>query len=90
MALTNNFIKTENNFLGSLVLADAYWRVESVNSTKLAAQATVSVNKVDGDKKEQVATKSYNFTPDMQGDNPIRQAYKYLKTLPEFAGATDC
>lgn len=27
---------------------------------------------------------------DMQGDNPIRQAYKYLKTLPEFAGATDC
>lgn len=27
---------------------------------------------------------------DMQGDNPIRQAYLHLKTLPEFAGATDC
>jgi hypothetical protein len=27
---------------------------------------------------------------DLTGDNPIRQAYKYLKTLPEFAGAVDC
>lgn len=27
---------------------------------------------------------------DILGDNPIRQAYLHLKTLPEFAGATDC
>lgn len=26
----------------------------------------------------------------IDGENPIKQAYKYLKTLPEFAGATDC
>jgi hypothetical protein len=26
----------------------------------------------------------------LDGENPIKQAYKYLKTLPEFAGATDC
>jgi hypothetical protein len=26
----------------------------------------------------------------IDGENPIKQAYEYLKTLPEFAGATDC
>jgi hypothetical protein len=27
---------------------------------------------------------------DIKGDNPIKQAYIYLKTLPEFADAEDC
>jgi hypothetical protein len=27
---------------------------------------------------------------DIEGKNPIAQAYNHLKTLPEFAGATDC
>jgi hypothetical protein len=27
---------------------------------------------------------------DIDGENPVRQAYLHLKTLPEFAGATDC
>jgi hypothetical protein len=26
----------------------------------------------------------------LNGSNPLAQAYEYLKTLPEFAGATDC
>jgi len=26
----------------------------------------------------------------IDGANPIAQAYAHLKTLPEFAGATDC
>lgn len=26
---------------------------------------------------------------DIAGDNPIKQAYEHLKTLPEFAGAAD-
>ena len=26
----------------------------------------------------------------IDGENPIKQAYEYLKTSPEFAGATDC
>lgn len=28
-------------------------------------------------------------TYDIAGDNPIKQAYEHLKTLPEFADATD-
>lgn len=27
---------------------------------------------------------------DIEGGNPIAQAYSHLKTLPEFAGAIDC
>lgn len=27
---------------------------------------------------------------DMNGANPYAQAYSYIKTLPEFANATDC
>jgi len=35
---------------------------------------------------EKVVSAAYNF----DGKNPIAQAYEHLKTLPEFAGATDC
>jgi len=27
---------------------------------------------------------------DLDGENPIKQAYIHLKTLPEFADAVDC
>jgi len=27
---------------------------------------------------------------DIEGKNPIAQAYEYLKTLPDFTGAIDC
>ncbi|MNF53962.1 hypothetical protein D3C84_353710 [compost metagenome] len=26
----------------------------------------------------------------LEGDNPFKQAYEYLKTQPEFEGGTDC
>ena len=32
----------------------------------------------------------FQFTPDLESaDNFIKQAYEYLKTLPEFSGAID-
>ena len=34
--------------------------------------------------------RSYEFLPNMDAGNFIAQAYAHLKTLPEFAGATDC
>jgi hypothetical protein len=33
---------------------------------------------------------TYSCAYDLDGSNPIKQAYAYLKNLPEFAGATDC
>lgn len=29
-------------------------------------------------------------TYNLDGSNPIKQAYEHLKALPEFAGAVDC
>jgi hypothetical protein len=34
--------------------------------------------------------KTYRFAPSLDGKNFITQAYEHLKTLPEFAGATNC
>ena len=36
------------------------------------------------------ADNGYSCSYDITGENPIKQAYEYLKTLPEFANATDC
>jgi hypothetical protein len=65
-----------------------YIKVESVTVSKNKVQAVVSFT--DEDKKQKLFEKSFAFSPLMDGDNFIRQAYKHLKTLPEFAGATDC
>jgi hypothetical protein len=90
MALKKTFTQTQEPFSGSLEIADAYWRVEQVVATKSEAQCVVTINKKDGDSVEQVANKRYSFAPKLDGRNFIAQAYEHLKTLPEFAGATDC
>jgi len=33
---------------------------------------------------------TYGCSINLDGENPVRQAYLYLKTLPEFADAVDC
>ena len=45
---------------------------------------------VNGTVDVAVQTKSYDCAYDLAGGNAHTQAYEYLKTLPEFAGATDC
>lgn len=32
----------------------------------------------------------FNTSYDINGENPIKQAYLHLKTLPEFSDAVDC
>jgi hypothetical protein len=65
-----------------------YIRVGSVSSSKTEATAVVSFLESEGGKLlyEQI----YGFAIDLAGDNPIKQAYEHLKTLPEFEGAEDC
>jgi len=36
------------------------------------------------------ANEGYSCAYDITGENPIKQAYLHLKTLPEFLNATDC
>jgi hypothetical protein len=72
-----------------VTVQDAYIRVENV---QLVAKNQMSFNvrtSVDG-VLPHFADVGYECAYDIQGDNPIRQAYKHIKTLPEYAGAVDC
>lgn len=66
-------------------VVDAYIKVESVDGTKNNASAKVSIKSGND-----IFISMHSFVPDMDGKNFIAQAYDYLKTLPEFAGAVDC
>ena len=46
--------------------------------------------KVSFTKDIKLAERSYSFSANLDGPNFIKQAYLYLKTLPEFSDATDC
>ena len=68
---------------------DAYHRVEAVS---LVGKENITFHVrsyIETDKPffaEQVLSCAYA----LGGENPIKQAYAHLKTLPDFAGATDC
>jgi hypothetical protein len=87
MALTKT-LKIKDNFGIEITFDDTYIKVVNVSGDKhlLTTQVSTQVKK-DG---THLNIKLFSFKPDMQGDNPIRQAYKHLKTLPEFEGAIDC
>lgn len=87
MALKKDFEITKDGFSGTLVANDAYIKVESVNGTKLNVCAEISVKTKDNEFIEKIYR---SFCPNLNGGNFIAQAYFHLKTLPEFAGATDC
>jgi hypothetical protein len=67
----------------------AYIAVEDVAGTKQSVSVKVGVF-TSSDKKSRLAKAEFVFTPNMAGKNFIAQAYDYLKTLPEFSGASDC
>lgn len=72
-----------------LEIASAYHRVEALeltakSSMRFLVRAYVSEGKPFASESVHVA--AY----DIDGENPIRQAYLHLKSLPEFESATDC
>lgn len=87
MALTKT-IQATNNFSESSTLVDAYIKVARVIGNKELITATTEV--LSNNQEHLYYTETYEFKPDMDGSNFIKQAYNYLKTLPEFADATDC
>jgi hypothetical protein len=74
--------------LGEVEL-DTYIQVIDVAGTKDAAMCNVRTRKESANGGILSDTVE-EFTPDMDGPNFIKQAYLYLKTLPEFEGAVDC
>ena len=85
MALLKNVTRTA---LGSdVILPNCYIKVDEVSGNKHKVQILVAFIIND----EVVDTTRVSFAPSVadSSDNFIKQAYEHLKTLPEFAGATD-
>ena len=71
-----------------LTFNNAYLKVTTVQGSKDKVVASYEIrSSADG---VAFAWNASDFSPDMNGENFIKQAYEYLKTLPEFANATDC
>jgi hypothetical protein len=78
----------KSNFGDDVTFKDAYIKVETLIGDKTQIRVDVAVHKKQNE--QVVDRKNYFFTPDLDGNNFIAQAYEHLKTLPEFDGATDC
>jgi hypothetical protein len=76
--------------LHGFVSQDAYHKVDNIkmfNKSSITFDVKVSKSK---DEKNYFNLLSFQCAYDLEGVNPLKQAYEYLKTLPEFSGATDC
>ena len=81
-------ITLKSNFGDDVVFNNAYVKVKALTGNKLSMRIDVEIHKdAEGIVLDH---RHYSFTPDLNGKNFIAQAYEHLKTLPEFAGATDC
>ena len=87
MALQKNYVVTKDNFTGSLTASNAYFKVRDVTASKTSASMIVDVFTSQGGTGLDAI--KYEFVVSLDGNNFIAQAYEHLKTLPEFAGATD-
>jgi hypothetical protein len=70
-----------------ITVDSCYLRVEQPSLTKdtMSFNIRTSVDSIKPFFDESVINCAY----DMAGENPFKQAYTHLKTLPEFADATD-
>jgi hypothetical protein len=65
-----------------------YVKVQSISGNK--NQLTTTVVFISEADSTTVLYRDYQFLLDLEGPNPIKQAYQFLKTLPEFSDAVDC
>jgi hypothetical protein len=87
MALTQSQIFA-TKYKQDVSINNCYIKVAVVTATKSTCTALVWF--MSSQIGEQLEERPYFFSYDITGENPIKQAYEYLKTLPEFANATDC
>jgi hypothetical protein len=84
MALTKDITTRQG-----IEIKNAYFRVVSVRINSKSGMEYVVAFSKDA-RSPAVDSTAHDCVYQLDGDNPIAQAYEHLKTLPEFAGATDC
>jgi hypothetical protein len=69
-------------------LPNAYWRIENVSVTK--TEMTFKMRVYNTPDLPAFGEEDHTAPYDIEGENPIKQAYLYLKSLPNFEQAKDC
>lgn len=72
-----------------IVVDNAYHRVLNIRIVDKNRFRFFLMSHVDAE-KEAFTNQEFDAAYDMNGENPFKQAYEHLKTLPAFADATDC
>lgn len=75
------------------VFSEAYYRIDNIKLSKaegLWISVNVYINEAAfNNEKEPIQLKNYRVGYNPNGGEPLTQAYEYMKTLPEYDGATD-
>jgi len=79
-------IAKDRNFKG-ISIQNAYHRVSDVSLNKTEMLFSVGVHAIKD--SECLEVLSFTCAYSLVGENPIKQAYEHLKTLPEFDGSED-
>ena len=72
-----------------LTASNAYLRVENLTLMSKNIIRFSLKSYVSSDVSETIKTEVFACDYDITGENPIKQAYQHIKTLPEFTEATD-
>ena len=75
------------NFKG-ITVGDAYLKIQAFSGSKELLKFELSTHSQAGE--QALTVSNFEMPYSIEGANPIKQAYDYLKSLPEFAGAVDC
>lgn len=87
MALQQSFSAITN--LGTqATFPKAYVKVEKIIGNLSLLEIYLAIYSAKGETF--IESKKHLFIPSAEGDNFVKQAYKHLKTLPEFSDAVDC
>ena len=69
---------------------DAYHRVEGVRLNSKTSMSFQVRSYKDNSGVQAFLDSAYETEYDLHGENPISQAYKHIKTLPQFSESKDC
>jgi hypothetical protein len=77
------------NTVYGVEIPNAYFQVGNV-IIQNKSSISFNVNSYKDKSFQSITTFQYICDYDINGENPIKQAYLHLKTLPEFVDAVDC
>lgn len=87
MAITKNMLLLDN-FDKEVSFPEAYIKILEVFTSKSKTRLAYGIYQEANGRLLKEGSEVFEI--DLEAANPIKQAYIYLKSLPEFTGATDC